>query len=193
MWRGVWGGVAGAAFGFALCGCEGETRPYSYVAPNLPDASATGASTGSGAARSENGVDSDLPLAGGEPEIAAGALGAPCRQGTECSAGNCVDGVCCDSPCTELCAACNLPGSVGVCSAAPNDRLCPQASCQGQSSECRPLTNGQSMVNCEAVGVCRAGADCTAQPAVAGTPCQQGTGTCDGQGACSRSRQEGAG
>jgi hypothetical protein len=71
-----------------------------------------------------------------------------------------------------------------VCSATSSDPLCPAVTCQGQSSECRPLDNGQAGVNCEGVGVCRAGADCTPVPAAAGTPCQEGTGTCDGQGAC---------
>src|SRR5690349_5276537 len=102
MWRGMLGWGACAVFGLALCGCEGEKRPYTYVRANLPDASATGASTGSEATRAENGLDTGLPLAGGDGEIAIGALGAACRQGSECSSGNCVDAVCCDSPCAEL-------------------------------------------------------------------------------------------
>lgn len=120
----------------------------------------------------------------GSPQGAVGALGASCELDTDCSAGNCVDGVCCDSPCTELCAACNLAGSMGVCSAAPNDLLCPQATCRGQSSECRPLGGGEGALNCAALGVCRTSADCAALPLPAGIPCQQGTGTCDGDGAC---------
>src|SRR5690606_4856031 len=111
-------------------------------------------------------------------------LGFTCSQAADCEAGNCVDGVCCDSPCAELCAACNLPDSLGRCSAATSDPLCPEAACLGQSSECRPLNGGQSAINCEAVGVCRANADCGALAAPAGTPCQAGAGTCDGQGAC---------
>jgi hypothetical protein len=139
---------------------------------------APGASGGPGSSVSEGQDPSAL---GG---VVAGAIGAACEQATDCDAGNCVDGVCCDSACAELCAACNLPGSVGICSAAPSDALCPEASCQGQSSECRPLNGGQTAVNCEAVGVCQANARCLAVPAPQGTPCQAGTGTCDGQGAC---------
>ena len=184
MGRGVPAWAACALFGLVVCGCEGEKRPYTFVAANLPDASAMGASQPNGSARTETGVEADLPLAGAAAGAAAGALGARCNRDSDCGAGNCVDGVCCDSPCAELCAACNLPGSLGVCAAAPNDPLCPQAVCQGQSSECRPLTNSQALVTCEALGVCRAGAECTAQSAAAGTSCQQGTGTCDGQGAC---------
>jgi hypothetical protein len=102
------------------------------------DASATGASMGSGSVRSEDGVDSSLPLAAGEAEIAVGALGATCGQGSDCSGGNCVDGVCCDSPCSELCAACNLPGSLGSCSAAPSDPLCPQAIARARAASADP-------------------------------------------------------
>jgi hypothetical protein len=145
---------------------------------------APGVGGGGAAVGGEGGANSNLPLAGGQTEIAAGAIGAVCQQATDCDAGNCVDGVCCDSACTELCAACNVPGSLGVCSAASSDPLCPAPTCEGQSSECRPLDGGQTAINCEAVGVCRGNAACSALPAAQGTPCQQGTGTCDGQGAC---------
>jgi hypothetical protein len=114
----------------------------------------------------------------------AGENGAACQADTDCNTGNCVDDVCCDSACAELCAACNLPGSVGACTPTPSDALCPAVTCQGQSSECRPLDNGQAAINCEGVGVCRAGANCAPMPAPQGTACQEGAGSCDGQGAC---------
>jgi hypothetical protein len=188
MWRGATDLATCAVLGLVLSSCEGKRRPwrpYVLVEANAPpNASVNGASGAAGVARTESGVDTNLPLVGGQAEVAPGSIGAACRQGSECDEGNCIDGLCCDSPCTELCAACNLPGSLGVCSAMASDPLCPEASCQGQSSECRPLANGQAAVNCEAVGACRTSAECTAVPAALGTLCQRGTGTCDGQGAC---------
>jgi hypothetical protein len=159
-----------AAF-VALMACSGKKRPFADGPPE-----------------SASGLDPDSLVEGQEPElqteIAAALPAEACQQDIDCAAGNCVDGVCCDSPCTELCAACNVPGSLGVCSAAARDPLCPEANCSGQSSECRPLGSPLGALNCEAVGVCRATAECAALPAPAGMPCQQGTGTCDGQGAC---------
>ncbi len=41
--------------------------------------------------------------------------GASCESGTECASTNCVDGVCCNTPCTGDLEQCNLSGSVGTC------------------------------------------------------------------------------
>jgi hypothetical protein len=166
-------GIAVCAIGLivALMGCSGKKRPFADDPP--------GGDSAIGSDSLDEGPGPEL-----ETEIAALSPGETCQQDADCATGNCADGVCCDSPCTELCAACNLPGSLGVCSAAPSDPLCPDANCRGQSSECRPLGSAQATLNCDAVGVCRATAECAALPAPAGMPCQQGTGTCDGQGAC---------
>jgi hypothetical protein len=132
----------------------------------------------------QTSVDPNLP-GGVAGAVAMGApLGTTCQGNADCALGNCVDGVCCDSPCTDLCAACNLPDSLGTCSPAANDPLCPQTSCAGISTECSPLGDGQLAQNCDAIGTCRVSARCAAAPAAVGTPCQQGSGTCDGNGAC---------
>jgi hypothetical protein len=164
--------------------CEMDERQVAVLPPDSGGVNTTRGE--SGGVTSDGGPTLALPPAAGADgvQIAVGALGAACQQSTECSGGNCVDGVCCDSPCSDLCAACNVPGSEGTCSAASSDPLCPETNCQGQSSECRQLAGGGAGINCEAVGVCRAAAECAATPAPLGTPCQQGTGTCDGQGAC---------
>jgi hypothetical protein len=168
-------------------GCELDERDVELA---IPDGSETrtdeslepaGGMGGSDAARANEGSAADLSF---QNEAGARSLGAACQQPNDCDTGNCVDGVCCDSPCTELCADCNVAGSVGMCSAAGSDPVCPEANCQGQSSECRPLGGAQVALNCEAVDICRATADCIALSVPQGTPCQQGTGTCDGQGAC---------
>jgi hypothetical protein len=172
LWiRSLGGGLALAVAASLGLGCQVDDR-------KLVLATSDGGvrAIGSLEARGEGATASQQPPA---------PLGVACLQNTDCSSGNCVDGVCCDSPCTDLCAACNLPGAnLGTCSAATSDPLCPAANCRGQSSECRPLGDGQATLNCEAVGVCRASAECAVLPAEAGTPCQAGTGTCDGQGAC---------
>ncbi len=160
------------------------------------DPTGSGASGSSGQGVTDDGVDAgvesavdpELPLVGGEtpsaPEaIVPSALGAACQRNTDCAGVLCVDGVCCDAPCTESCAACNLPGSLGTCSAPASDPLCPEATCQGQSSECITLEVVEAS-NCEAVGVCKGSAECVAVPAAEGTPCEQGSGVCDGEGGC---------
>jgi hypothetical protein len=43
------------------------------------------------------------------------ARGEPCVSSAECESHNCVDHVCCNSSCTGDCFACDLPGSIGVC------------------------------------------------------------------------------
>ncbi|HET6149520.1 MAG TPA: kelch repeat-containing protein [Polyangia bacterium] len=42
--------------------------------------------------------------------------GLACAGFADCASGHCVDGVCCESDCTDTCKACNLTGKRGVCS-----------------------------------------------------------------------------
>ncbi len=63
----------------------------------------------------------------GHPAVATD-LGEPCTQPTQCSTGNCVDGVCCDLACTAAGASCNQPASRGQCVVpAPAPALSPAA------------------------------------------------------------------
>jgi MYXO-CTERM domain-containing protein len=41
--------------------------------------------------------------------------GNTCTAANECANGNCVDGVCCDTPCSATCQACSQPGNLGTC------------------------------------------------------------------------------
>jgi hypothetical protein len=45
--------------------------------------------------------------------------GTACASGSDCANGLCVDGFCCNSACTGLCAACNVSGKAGTCSPIP--------------------------------------------------------------------------
>jgi hypothetical protein len=69
-----------------------------------------------------------------------------CALGIECDSANCADTVCCDTPCTAICEACNLFGFGGTCLPIPAgqdpDAECPSAttcngagSCTGQNGE----------------------------------------------------------
>jgi hypothetical protein len=69
-----------------------------------------------------------------------------------CSTGNCVDGVCCDTPCGGTCQSCNLPGHVGTCT--------PIADGNDPSGEC-----GAGNV-CNGAGGCRALVDMATPPVV---------------------------
>ena len=181
----------------AALACSGKSRPFADEAlpleglgggggSSLPVAGGGGAPTSSpGLGEGEAGDPALLVPAGQNGGVQAGALGAACADDAGCTApGKCVDGVCCATACTELCAACNLPGSVGTCSAAPSDAACPEVACAGFDSECRKLDSTQLSLNCQAFAECKVQADCAALPEPASTPCQGGTGSCDGAGAC---------
>ena len=59
--------------------------------------------------------------------------GAACGCNADCASDFCVDGVCCNSACTETCKSCNTPSAPGVCSfiaagVAPSvASVCPQS------------------------------------------------------------------
>lgn len=73
------------------------------------------------------------------------ALGGACSAGTDCGSGNCVDGVCCDTPCDRPCESCRASektsgkesGKCGVATIGSN----PGKRCLGAAT-------------CSAVGVC---------------------------------------
>ncbi|MFH0901237.1 MAG: kelch repeat-containing protein [Pseudomonadota bacterium] len=122
------------------------------------------------------------------------ADGKECTANAQCLSGNCVDGVCCNTICSGLCADCNLPGTAGTCtpvpagldprgecaSAGPCGGTCnalgkcvaagpgdPCGTCRACSPavECVPVTNGTS---CDPVRYCTVGDTCQAGICVAG-------------------------
>ena len=118
-----------------------------------------------------------------------------CTSNSQCSSGFCVGGVCCNSACTNQCQACNLPGSIGTCTAKTNGSGCDDANLCTQLDTCQAgsCVGGDAKV-CPPVDTCRPSATCNTTTglcpvAASGTSCSDdnvcnGVETCDGQGAC---------
>lgn len=75
------------------------------------------------------------------------ADGRHCSVDGDCLSDHCTDGVCCSTPCDELCDSCDLPGSVGTCMPTPIGGSCGDPMCRGTSITLP--------------GVCTAGGECT--------------------------------
>jgi hypothetical protein len=87
-------------------------------------------------------------------------LGAACTSASGCASGFCQSGVCCASACTGSCMACNLPGSMGTCSAQPGGTTCAAATCA--SSTFTPART------CDSAGTCGAASPTSCGPYTCG-------------------------
>jgi len=111
-------------------------------------------------------------------------LGQSCTLASQCAGGApCVDGVCCESPCSGSCEACNQPDRPGLCRPLPEGKK-PQAghaSCPAaHDSACAAACDGEHGDRCvfpDSNLQCSA-AQCTAEG-------YQAAGHCDGGGTCS--------
>ncbi len=111
--------------------------------------------------------------------------GLPCASATQCQTGFCVDGVCCNTPCNEVCEACTTAlkgsGTDGYCGAAA-EGTDPHNTC-ANSRVGNPNSCGTDGF-CSVSGVCRVyayGTTCGANQCVAGSvqhPICNGVGTC---------------
>jgi hypothetical protein len=112
------------------------------------------------------------------------AQGMACAGNAECTTGFCADGVCCNSACGQLCNACNLAATRGVCT--------PVADGQDPKNECvaeAPATCGRAG-GCNGMGACRvhaSGTACGNQTCMGAT--QTGAKTCNGTGSCVAGQQ----
>ena len=108
-----------------------------------------------------------------------GPIGQPCAGADACDSGFCVDGVCCNAACADQCAACNLAGSVGTCSAVTGKPVGSRAPCKGAADPCAGSCDGKSTAACKYP-------DATVECAAA--RCEAGQATtaaiCDGIGGC---------
>jgi hypothetical protein len=53
------------------------------------------------------------------PSVAAGASFQRCASNSECPSSFCVEGVCCNTECKDLCHSCALPSAPGICTLSP--------------------------------------------------------------------------
>lgn len=110
-----------------------------------------------------------------EPLSCLSPNGAACAPpGEVCKSGNCVDGFCCESTCTEACKSCGVPGSEGYCSLVPFGEADP-GKCQNGGRYCDGI--GQ----CKLGGgkPCATSADCLNDNCVDGWCCDAlCNGTC---------------
>jgi hypothetical protein len=109
--------------------------------------------------------------------------GQACTPLDTCDTGFCIDGYCCNSACGNTCQACNLPGTLGICSNVPN----------GQMPSGARTCNAQAASSCGRDGTCDGQGNCRDWPL--GTVCMAGTcdkasnnfvapSTCNGTGNC---------
>ncbi|MCC6557064.1 MAG: hypothetical protein IT372_29280 [Polyangiaceae bacterium] len=110
-----------------------------------------------------NGSESDVDCGGACAKCGFGQM---CDDNGDCSTFPCVDGICCNSACTEQCMACNIPGSLGSCANIPLGQ--PDTSggtlCQGPTLTC----NGAGACRLAAGQPCDGDAECASGVCVAG-------------------------
>ncbi len=110
-----------------------------------------------------------------------GKAGDACATGDQCLSSSCADGVCCNSDCTGQCEACNLTGTVGVCTAVIGKPVTPRAACIGDGTGCDGTCDGTDRQACTMPGKatqCRApSCDMPSETATL-------SAACDGSGSC---------
>jgi hypothetical protein len=99
------------------------------------------------------------------------SLGKTCAAGSECVSTRCVDGVCCNNACTTLCEACNVPGSLGTCTAVPKGQ--DDGVCVGTTQSC----NGSNDCDDENGVPCAANSACLSNFCVDGVCCNSACDT----------------
>ncbi len=111
--------------------------------------------------------------------VAKKGNGQVCSATNQCASGNCVDGVCCNAACGGQCQACDVPGSVGSCSAVTGAPHGARTACASDGSACGGACNGVATGACTYPGApasCRS-ASCSGGVETLGA-------ACDGAGHC---------
>ncbi len=81
-----------------------------------------------------------------------GNPGGSCSAGNQCLSSFCADGVCCNNDCLGQCEACNVSGSVGVCTAVVGAPEPPRPACVGDGTGCDGTCNGIVTTSCTVPG-----------------------------------------
>jgi hypothetical protein len=119
-----------------------------------------------------------------------------CTMNSQCASQHCVNNVCCNTACTNQCFACNLPNSVGTCTAKPNGSGCDDNNKCTQTDTCQAgVCTGSNPKTCPPiVDACRPSATCDSATGLCpvapiNTSCSDGNvcngdEKCDGKGVC---------
>jgi alpha-tubulin suppressor-like RCC1 family protein len=145
-----------------------------------------------GCTAAELPIGSSADLAGADFEtidfastdLALKKVGDKCTLGDNCGVAFCVDGYCCASACTDQCAACDVAGKEGSCTAVTGTPHASHLACTGTGTPCQGTCDG---IN---TGACSYGtATCSAATCSGGAAYQAGVcalGSCTAQkSACS--------
>lgn len=103
--------------------------------------------------------------------------GTPCAASRECGSGRCVDGVCCNEPCSGQCESCAIKGSEGTCTATLGAPQFGRTGCSTDGTSCAGKCDGVNRAACiyaQSTETC-------------GSSCETGKEVrraCDGKGAC---------
>jgi hypothetical protein len=101
-----------------------------------------------------------------------------CANDAQCASNFCVDGVCCDKRCGDQCAACDVPGSEGKCTAVAGAAHGGRAACGGVGT-CGAACDGSVVSSCSFADKTVSCGDAFCSGGVKGP-----APVCDGDGTC---------
>jgi hypothetical protein len=140
---------------------------------------------GNGAVLIAGGVNGTTTLSAAR--LYDASLGLGCTSDGQCTSGFCVSGVCCDTACTNTCMACNLSGSVGICTAKTNGTSCNDGNACTQTDTCQSGTcTGTNPVVCHASDACHVAGVCATSTGVCSNPNAANGTTCNDGNACTQ-------
>jgi hypothetical protein len=139
-----------------------------------------------------DGCVTDADCAGLTQFCSAGVCLPKHKNGTQCGTSNecvgaCVDGYCCNTACNEQCAACNILGKEGTCTAVTGSPRGLRAACNDNGTGCGGVCDG---VNQDACAYPGSTTTCTQPTCDATTGIATLAQTCDGSGACPPSQHQ---
>src|SRR5262252_4989685 len=110
-----------------------------------------------------------------------------CTTNSQCATGFCVNGVCCDTACTNQCSACNLSGSVGTCSPKANGTSCNDSNACTTGETCQSGScSGGTAVTCATPDQCHTQSACVPATGCPAPVAKADGTTCDDGDACTR-------